>query len=222
MREIGSKAKIRTNLVDGKHYGNEVFLDDMGIWLGKEVTISGIEDDNCYTIEEDIPVDGLQWHWSEEMFEPIQVREFKKGDRVVVVKSNVPNGFDTKYKVNFVGQIAIVDSIRHSTIVDGANYNTTLKFEDRFSQRENIIDGDWLFASEELALATRVIDSDNGRIIINYPAIIYITENEEGKSFKGVAKIMQGDVWDENKGVEIAKARAEIKMLQYKLKHLVK
>lgn len=150
-------------------------------------------------------------------------RKFKTGDRVIVKKSNEVDNVDTRGKKKLIGAVGIIDtygevkSISHNGIL----YEHSVKFEDPELQRGNFADGVWLFANEELAPVSRVIVGDNSKIIINYPAIIYVAECE-GKVFKGVAKVMEGDAWDEEKGIQIAKKKAEIKLLQYELRQLTK
>jgi uncharacterized coiled-coil DUF342 family protein len=58
--------------------------------------------------------------------------------------------------------------------------------------------------------------------IINKPYIIYIIKDTKaGRQFKGIAKCMPDDIWNEEKGLKIAKLRAEIRRLEWKQNNLV-
>ena len=66
---IGDKPTVRSDLVADQQYGYDVFVEDMELFLGKEVTIikAWVEDggEECYYIKED--EDG--YRWTKEMFE---------------------------------------------------------------------------------------------------------------------------------------------------------
>lgn len=66
-RAIGSKVKIRNNLIPENNYGGTVFMEEMIPYLGMSATITG------YSHEEDcataylLDVDDSFWSWNEEM-----------------------------------------------------------------------------------------------------------------------------------------------------------
>lgn len=62
--KIGDKVLIRSDLEEGKKYGDEVVMSDMLFFKGKIVTIEHVDHPNCYRIKEDLD----QWHWTDEMF----------------------------------------------------------------------------------------------------------------------------------------------------------
>ena len=62
--QVGDKVLIRSDLEEGKTYGNEVVMSDMLFFRGKTVTIEHVDYPDCYRIKEDPD----QWHWTDEMF----------------------------------------------------------------------------------------------------------------------------------------------------------
>lgn len=62
--KIGDKVLVRSDLKEGKKYGDEVVMSDMLYFKGKIVTIEHIDHPNCYQIKEDPD----QWYWTDEMF----------------------------------------------------------------------------------------------------------------------------------------------------------
>ena len=62
--KIGDKVLVRSDLEEGKTYGDEVVMSDMLYLKGKIVTIEHVDHPNHYRIKEDPD----QWHWTDEMF----------------------------------------------------------------------------------------------------------------------------------------------------------
>ena len=59
------------------------------------------------------------------------------------------------------------------------------------------------------------------KFIVNEPYVICIlTDRKLGKKFKGIAKCAPEDMFDENKGKQIAELKAKIKRDNYKIKQL--
>ena len=71
--KIGDKVLVRSDLEEGKKYGDEVVMSDMLFFKGKIVTIEHIDHPNCYRIKEDPD----QWHWTDEMFVGKESEEIK-------------------------------------------------------------------------------------------------------------------------------------------------
>lgn len=60
-----------------------------------------------------------------------------------------------------------------------------------------------------------------GKIIVNKPYTIYIINDiKAGRKFKGIAKCDKYDTWEEEKGIKIAKLKAEINRLNWKKRKL--
>ena len=78
--KIGDKVLVRSDLEEGKIYGDEVVMSDMLFFRGKIVTIEHVDHPCCYRIKEDPD----QWHWTDEMFIP--VTKYNIGDKVLVRK----------------------------------------------------------------------------------------------------------------------------------------
>lgn len=70
-RPVGSKVKIKDNLVPGKNYGGTDFEEEMLQYTGKEATITYHErEDDCpptYLLD----IDDSFWSWNEEMLEDL-------------------------------------------------------------------------------------------------------------------------------------------------------
>lgn len=62
--KVGDRVKIREDLMTGKTYGKESFVDFMEKYRGKMVTIKAVFA-HYYEIEEDIE----NWSWTDEMFD---------------------------------------------------------------------------------------------------------------------------------------------------------
>ncbi len=62
--KVGDRVKVRKDLVNGKVYGKDIFINKMEKYKGKIVTIKAIFT-NFYEIEEDRGA----WYWTDEMFE---------------------------------------------------------------------------------------------------------------------------------------------------------
>lgn len=150
-------------------------------------------------------------------------KEFKTGDRVIVMKSNKIEDKDTVGKEKLVGAVGVIDDYGRlaSKTINGVNYKHSIRFEDETLQAENYSEGVWLFADGELASARRIEIGQDYKIIVNYPAVIYVIK-KGNKVFKGIAKVMENDLWNEERGIQIAKKKAEIKILQSELKELSK
>ena len=71
--KIGDKVLVRSDLEEGKIYGDEVVMSDMLYFKGKIVTIEHVDHPNCYRIKEDPD----QWHWTDEMFIGKESKEIK-------------------------------------------------------------------------------------------------------------------------------------------------
>ena len=65
MFKVGDKIKIREDLEDGKMYGGVDFIPYMSEFLGKEATITGIDEDGDFLLD----TDWGMFLWSTEMFE---------------------------------------------------------------------------------------------------------------------------------------------------------
>ena len=70
---IGDKVLVRSDLEEGKKYGDEVVMFDMLYFKGKIVTIEHVDYPNHYRIKEDPD----QWHWTDEMFFGKEPEEIK-------------------------------------------------------------------------------------------------------------------------------------------------
>lgn len=67
--KVGDKVRVRENLKDGHSYGHRFLNLYMKTFVGKEVTISDVNERvNLFRIKDD----GGQNTWSEEMFEPVE------------------------------------------------------------------------------------------------------------------------------------------------------
>lgn len=146
--------------------------------------------------------------------------EIKVGDIAKVVDIVANHSAQTE---KYIGEFAKVIEVDRD-----CRFPYTLEFLNKDVQERNKIEGTWVWLDEELELVENPTSLLNRKIIgadkvtvINYPAIIHIIERD-GKKYKGVAKLMDGDEWDEAKGIEIAKTRAEMKYLEKKLKKLTK
>ena len=71
--KIGDKVLVRSDLEEGKKYGDEVVMSDMLFFKGKIVTIEHVDHPNDYRIKEDPD----QWHWTDEMFDEKESEEIK-------------------------------------------------------------------------------------------------------------------------------------------------
>lgn len=71
--KIGDKVLVRSDLEEGKTYGDEVVMSDMLYFKGKIVTIEHVDHPNHYRIKEDLD----QWHWTDEMFSEKESEEIK-------------------------------------------------------------------------------------------------------------------------------------------------
>jgi len=61
----GDRVTVRKDLVAVNKYGRTFFVQLMEGFKGKEVTICGAYEYECYTIEED----SMKFNWTDEMFE---------------------------------------------------------------------------------------------------------------------------------------------------------
>lgn len=62
--KVGDRVRVRSDLKDGKRYGNASFVFEMGRMRGKVVTIERVLSSGEYTIV------GDKWCWTDEMLEP--------------------------------------------------------------------------------------------------------------------------------------------------------
>ena len=70
---VGDKVLVRSDLEEGKTYGDEVVISDMLDFKGKIVTIEHVDYPNHYRIKEDPD----QWHWTDEMFSEKEPEKIK-------------------------------------------------------------------------------------------------------------------------------------------------
>lgn len=137
--------------------------------------------------------------------------EIEFGKTRVKVTNNTTRLFNQKKK--FIGY--------EGTVVRGRGFQLIIKFDDPEIQKMNESDGTWLWDISELEVVTtpRIETCGNVKVIYSYPVIVYIINH--GKRYvKGVARLMEGDEYDEQKGLAIARLRAEIKEKEYRLKKL--
>lgn len=66
MFKVGDKIKIRKDLEEDKVYGGVDVVRPMYTFLGKEATITDIDDDGHFLLD----IDNEYFYWSAEMFEP--------------------------------------------------------------------------------------------------------------------------------------------------------
>ena len=71
--QVRDKVLVRSDLEEGKIYGDEVVMSDMLFFRGKIVTIEHVDHPCCYRIKED----PNQWHWTDEMFDEKESEEIK-------------------------------------------------------------------------------------------------------------------------------------------------
>lgn len=71
--KVGDKVRIRKDLIVDNKYGL-CFVPSMAQYRGKVATITKIEFDDCYTID----LDDKCWHWTDEMFEDIDIKDTPK------------------------------------------------------------------------------------------------------------------------------------------------
>ena len=90
---VGDKVLVRSDLEEGKKYGDEVVIYNMLYFKGKIVTIEHVDYPNHYRIKEDPD----QWHWTDEMFSGNESEEIKSKylsdleeieEYFIIVKSN--------------------------------------------------------------------------------------------------------------------------------------
>ena len=66
MFKVGDKIKIRKDLEEDKVYGGVDVVRPMYTFLGKEATITDVDDDGHFLLD----IDSEYFYWSAEMFEP--------------------------------------------------------------------------------------------------------------------------------------------------------
>jgi len=111
------------------------------------------------------------------------------------------------------GDISInMDNYRTSILDCGFNISNT---------RTNRADGNFInFNLIECGLKYTKED-DNKKIIVNEPSVVYIIKDKETKKkYRGYARCLLGDKFDESIGIGIAKLKAEIKKKEYQLSEL--
>ena len=97
--KVGDKVKIRTDLVPDTMYGTGRFIENMMQYCGREATIK-------HVWSNDYALDGIDWYWTDEMFEEKHVPKFKVGDKVRVRK-------DLKIGEKYNGLILRDEMYRH-------------------------------------------------------------------------------------------------------------
>ena len=71
-RTIGSKVKIRKDLIPNTNYGGVSFVEEMLPYLGMQAEITGYENEEDCTPAYLLNVDDSFWSWTEEMLEDIE------------------------------------------------------------------------------------------------------------------------------------------------------
>jgi hypothetical protein len=144
--KVGTKVKIRKDLVPGEDYEDCQFTDEMNKFKGKIVTIKSIDivyGDYKYYIEED--EEG--WSWTFTMFESTEsvqtlddlkardIITLRNGDKLFLTENdnfkdiNI-NNFNDVYKLNnFDNNLIYNDDIKENDIieVERPNYTTIFK-----------------------------------------------------------------------------------------------
>jgi hypothetical protein len=218
--QVGDKVQIRKELTEKIYNDGLCFVYDMLQYRGKEAIIKRVRL-VCGKVRYNLDIDGQHWYWSDDMLDEVKI-EIKVGD-IVRVTQNV--GIYTEHDI-LTNQIAEVveDSFNYPMENNGVIYNKVLRFLNptiETKKREIQGFGVLLFADCELEHVNRVVEDEDEKIIVNYPATICILERD-GKKYKGVAKVLDGDVFDMEKGKEIARTKAELKYLNEKLARLIK
>ena len=70
-RPVGSRVKIKENLVPGRNYGGTVFEEEMLQYIGKEATITLHEHEEDCSPAYLLDIDDSFWCWNEEMLEDV-------------------------------------------------------------------------------------------------------------------------------------------------------
>lgn len=71
IRPIGSKVKIRNDLIPNKNYGGTIFMEEMLQYLGMETTITGYSNEWDCAPAYLLDVDESFWNWNEKMLENV-------------------------------------------------------------------------------------------------------------------------------------------------------
>lgn len=71
-RPIGSKVKIRSDLIPNKNYGGTCFMEEMIPYLGKLAVITGYENEEDCAPAYLLDIDDSFWSWNEDMLENIE------------------------------------------------------------------------------------------------------------------------------------------------------
>lgn len=105
--KVGDKVRVRSDLVLSETYGGAFVTEEMMSFLGKEVTISYVDNsDGTYHIEEI----SYHWWWTDEMFEGLSeewkfnlydtVKHIKYGIGTVIETDKLSSGKEI-YKIEF-------------------------------------------------------------------------------------------------------------------------
>lgn len=68
-RSIGSKVKIRSDLIPNENYGGTCFMEEMLPYIGKQAVITGYENEEDCAPAYLLDVDDSFWSWNEDMLE---------------------------------------------------------------------------------------------------------------------------------------------------------
>jgi len=109
--KVGDKVQVRSDLVLSETYGGAVVTGKMMPFLGKEVTISYVDNsDGTYHIEE-IP---YHWRWTDEMFEGLaEEPEFHVYDTVKHEKYGLGTIIDLGRKSKKTGRRTLKIEFNH-------------------------------------------------------------------------------------------------------------
>lgn len=168
------------------------------------------------------------------------------GTKVIVQRSKKSLIKLKEKYINQKGEIFEIKDTRYRFLLnkealDPRYVRYILKFENPEIQMQNCLEGNWLWTIDELIIepiinrnrpkgttpSVKVIgNKENYKIIINPPTTLYII-NDGNNIFRGTSKCLKNDTFNRDKGIEIAKLRAEITKLgmeimqkEYRLKQL--
>ena len=107
------------------------------------------------------------------------------------------------------------------------SYMTSYEGENGYILTHKFGFGGDFFLEEDIEIyennKVETIIEGNYKFIINEPTVIcIITDKENNKWFKGIAKCLTTDEFDQQRGMSIALLKAKIKQCQYYLKELTK
>ena len=108
--KVGDKVKIREDLIVGKRYGSEIFVDDMAEFKGKEVTIKSV-----YNYSEEYRIEELGFTWTDKMIEGLakEVKpNFKLEDEVELISVD---DYNKIFGLKIGNKGVIIDISKHSS-----------------------------------------------------------------------------------------------------------